>query len=343
MKKIVLASAVAVASISAAQAAPTVYGKAFLTAEYADINDKTAANKDTSSTKLVSQGSRIGLKGGEPLTANTDLVYQLEYQVNIDDNSQQFTSRNTYLGLANKQYGTLLAGRHDTPFKMAKGNVDLFSDYGSLEIKNTLSGEVRANNVIAYKSPKMANLPVTFMAAVSLDECDANNDDKCLKTAATSTTPAVYADKTNAYSASVAYDQNGVYLGAGFDKDVLGVDTSGWRVAGSADLGKMNMGTGLILGALYQQIDFNTKSDEKAWLISGKYKIANTPWAVKAQYNDTKNFQGTKDRDVTEVALGGEYAFNANAKGHLYAGQVNTKNVKANDRTVVGAGLEYKF
>lgn len=341
MKKIVLVSAVAIASISVAQAAPTVYGKAFLTAEYNNTDYDATNKKDESSTKLVSQGSRIGFKGGEPLTANTDLVYQLEYQVNIDDNSQQFTSRNTYLGLANKQYGTLLAGRHDTPFKMAKGNVDLFGDYGSLELKNTLSGEIRANNVIAYKSPKMETLPLTFMAAVSLDECEANNDDKCLKTAATTTTPAIYRDKTNAYSASLTYDQNGVYLGAGFDKDVLGVDTSGWRVAGSVDLGKMNMGTGLTLGALYQQIDFDTNADEKGYLVSGKYKIANTPWAVKAQYNDTQNYKGQKDTDVKEFAVGGEYTFNANTKGHIYAGQINTD--KVSDKTVVGAGLEYKF
>ena len=54
MKKIAIASAIALASITAAHAAPTVYGKVLLTGEYTDVDDKTAANKDTSTTQLVS-------------------------------------------------------------------------------------------------------------------------------------------------------------------------------------------------------------------------------------------------------------------------------------------------
>ncbi|EBN0206407.1 porin, partial [Salmonella enterica subsp. enterica serovar Enteritidis] len=48
MKKLLLATAVATLSVSAAHAAPTVYGKVLLTGEYTDVDDKTAANKDTS-------------------------------------------------------------------------------------------------------------------------------------------------------------------------------------------------------------------------------------------------------------------------------------------------------
>ena len=44
MKKIALASAIALASITAAHAAPTVYGKAFLTLDYVST-DYDAANK----------------------------------------------------------------------------------------------------------------------------------------------------------------------------------------------------------------------------------------------------------------------------------------------------------
>ena len=71
MKKIALASAIALASITAAHAAPTVYGKVLLTGEYTDVDDKTAANKDTSTTKLVSNSSRIGFKGEDDLTDTT--------------------------------------------------------------------------------------------------------------------------------------------------------------------------------------------------------------------------------------------------------------------------------
>lgn len=353
MKKIALVSAIALASITAAHAAPTVYGKVLLTGEYTDVDDKTSKNDDTSNTKLVSNSSRIGFRGEDDLTDTTKLVYQLEYGIDVDADSnarktnQQFYSRNTYIGLAHNTMGTLLAGRHDTPFKLAKGGVDVFNDYDNVGLGKLMAGEQRVDNVIAYKSPTLVGTPVTFLGAVSLDECSKNDDDKCLVTAAvpaTGTTPAkpaVYRDKKNAYSAMVNYDQNGVYIGLGYDNSVYGNDTSGWRVAGSLDMGKMNMVDGLTLGALYQDYDFNTDDNEQSWLLSGKYKIGATPWAVKAQYIDTSNQSGVKDRDATEVALGAEYSFNKATKGHLYAAQIDTDNVS--DKTIVGGGLEYKF
>ena len=350
MKKIALASAIALASITAAHAAPTVYGKVLLTGEYTDVDDKTAANKDTSTTKLVSNYSRIGFKGEDDLTDTTKLVYQLEYGIDVDADTNgkgQFYSRNTFIGLAHNTMGTLLAGRHDTPFKLAKGGVDVFNDYDNVWLGKLMAGEQRVDNVIAYKSPTLVGTPVTFLGAVSLDECSQNDDDKCLVTAAvpaTGTTPAkpaVYRDKKNAYSAMVNYDQNGVYIGLGYDNSVYGNDTSGWRVAGSLDMGKMNMVDGLTLGALYQDYDFNTDDNEQSWLLSGKYKVGATPWAVKAQYIDTSNQSGVKDNDATEVALGAEYSFNKATKGHLYAAQIDTDNVS--DKTIVGGGLEYKF
>ena len=356
MKKIALASAIALASITAAHAAPTVYGKVLLTGEYTDVDDKTAANKDTSTTKLVSNFSRIGFKGEDDLTDTTKLVYQLEYGIDVDAASNQdskgkdknqFYSRNTYIGLAHNTMGTLLAGRYDTPFRLAKGGVDVFNDYDNVWLGKLMAGEQRVDNVIAYKSPTLVGTPVTFLGAVSLDECSQNDDDKCLVTAAvpaTGTTPAkpaVYRDKKNAYSAMVNYDQNGVYIGLGYDNSVYGNDTSGWRLAGSLDMGKMNMVDGLTLGALYQDYDFNTDDNEQSWLLSGKYKVGATPWAVKAQYIDTSNQSGVKDNDATEVALGAEYSFNKATKGHLYAAQIDTDNVS--DKTIVGGGLEYKF
>ena len=335
MKKIALASAIALASITAAHAAPTVYGKVLLTGEYTDVDDKTAANKDTSTTKLVSNYSRIGFKGEDDLTDTTKLVYQLEYGIDVDADTNgkgQFYSRNTFIGLAHNTMGTLLAGRHDTPFKLAKGGVDVFNDYDNVALGKLMVGETRANNVIAYKSPTLVGMPVTFMAAAVLSE-----EDKDADVANTDID-----EGANGYSASLAYDQNGVYLAAGYDNNIQSKTDSAWRLAGSVDMGKINMVPGFTLGALYQETDVADKSDdEKSWLVSGKYKIGATPWAVKAQYIDTSNQSGVKDRDATEVALGAEYTINKATKGHLYAAQIDTDNVS--DKTIVGGGLEYKF
>ncbi|MFW2176892.1 MULTISPECIES: porin [unclassified Moraxella] len=352
MKKIAIASAITLASISAAHAMPTVYGKAVLGVDYINTDNETAS--DTKQTLLQSHVSRIGFKGDEELTENTDLVYQLEYGINIDDNSPQFNSRNTFLGLANRQYGTLLAGRHDTPFKLSKGSVAQFEDYKETDLGKVLSDEVRANNVLAYKSPAIVGYPVTFMAAVALSENDdsANkvlkpavlNADGTVKTEAVTTSEAK--QKDNAYSASLAYDQNGVYVAGAYDSNVVDVDNA-WRITGALDMGKMNLVQGLTLGAMYQNANiYNKSEDEQSLVLSGKYKIGETPWAIKAQYATTENYKGVKDDKATEIALGGEYSFNKATKAHMYVAQINKDyklGTKDEDKTIVGTALEYKF
>ena len=361
LKKLLLATAVAALSVSAAHAAPTVYGKAFLTLDYVST-DYDAANKtDEDTFKLNSNQSRIGFKGDDDLTDTTKLVYQLEYGIDVDDDSQQFRSRNTYVGLAHNTLGTVLAGRHDTPLKLAQNKVDVFND-SLFDIKNAgVSGEYRANNMVAYQSPVIVGMPVSFMAATALSETDADGD--ILVSAAPGTKPAVYRDrkvKDNGYSALLAYDKNGVYLAGAYDKDMgannvnTGVIDNTWRLVAGLDMGKMNMVSGLTLGALYQQSQYydnysivnnnrvnKASEDEKSWLISGKYKVGATPWAVKAQYVNTTDEKGVKDADVNEIAVGGEYAFNKATTGHIYAGQISRDNNK--DDLIVGTGIEYKF
>ncbi|MGE6392728.1 porin [Psychrobacter pacificensis] len=361
MKKLLLATAVAALSVSAAHAAPTVYGKAFLTLDYVST-DYDAANKtDEDTFKLNSNQSRIGFKGEDDLTDTTKLVYQLEYGIDVDDDSQQFRSRNTYVGLAHNTLGTVLAGRHDTPLKLAQNKVDVFND-SLFDIKNAgVSGEYRANNMVAYQSPVIVGMPVSFMAATALSETDADGD--ILVSAESGTKPAVYRDrkvKDNGYSALLAYDKNGVYLAGAYDKDMgannvnTGVIDNTWRLVAGLDMGKMNMVSGLTLGALYQQSQYydnysivnnnrvnKASEDEKSWLISGKYKVGATPWAVKAQYVNTTDEKGVKDADVNEIAVGGEYAFNKATTGHIYAGQISRDNNK--DDLIVGTGIEYKF
>lgn len=361
LKKLLLATAVAALSVSAANAAPTVYGKAFLTLDYVST-DYDAANKtDEDTFKLNSNQSRIGFKGEDDLTDTTKLVYQLEYGIDVDDDSQQFRSRNTYVGLAHNTLGTVLAGRHDTPLKLAQNKVDVFND-SLFDIKNAgVSGEYRANNMVAYQSPVIVGMPVSFMAATALSETDADGD--ILVSAASGAKPAVYRDrkvKDNGYSALLAYDKNGVYLAGAYDKDMgannvnTGVIDNTWRLVAGLDMGKMNMVSGLTLGALYQQSQYydnysivnnnrvnKASEDEKSWLISGKYKVGATPWAVKAQYVNTTDEKGVKDADVNEIAVGGEYAFNKATTGHIYAGQISRDNNK--DDLIVGTGIEYKF
>ncbi|HSP84271.1 MAG TPA: porin, partial [Psychrobacter sp.] len=56
MKKLLLATAIAALSVSAANAAPTVYGKAFVTTDYVNADD-SVEDTDTDSLQINSNSS----------------------------------------------------------------------------------------------------------------------------------------------------------------------------------------------------------------------------------------------------------------------------------------------
>ena len=365
MKKLLLATAVATLSITAAQAAPTVYGKAFLTADYVDSgdNDKTVTN-DTyvagkrtvhdvkksstdgdSNTSLNSTGSRIGVKGAEALTANTDLVYQLEYGIEVDadnggtnkdKNQNQFYSRDTYLGVSNKQYGTFVAGRLTT----IDDNINYANQAsgGVLGHDDVLAGwgAKRANNAFAYFSPNYSGMQ--FMAMYGIDSDQdvgglANHDQ---------------------YGVGVKYEPAGQAYRAGLTYITAGDALKAMRVSGDY---KVN--PAVTVGALYQNTDFDTNDNENAFTLSGAYKTA-TPWTVYAQGDVVSNVLGSNNADRQRFILGGKYAFTPAATGHVYGAYLNrettvtrwngnatngTKTTTKNetDGFGIGAGIEYKF
>ena len=336
MKKLLLATAVAALSISAAHAAPTVYGKAFLTLDYQDLDKgfdgKTA---DVSETKLNSTGSKIGFKGGEALTANTDLVYQLEYGVEIDDakggtnkdkNQDQFYARDTYLGLSNKQYGTALAGRLTTIDGMVNyANVTAGGVLGGDDVLATITA-VRANNALAYISPSYNDL--NFMGMYSMDE-GANSATSDLGiTSDIWGVGAKYEPNAQPYRAGATYMQT--------NKD--GNSVKDLRVSGAYDITPATT-----IGALYQTTDFDTDDNEQAFAVSATYKTA-TPWTVYGQADLVKNVLGTDGEDKQRYVVGGKYAFNAATTGHVYGAYLNQDYDNDSAKGYgIGTGIEYKF
>ena len=312
MKKLLLATAVAALSVSAAHAAPTVYGKALVTVDYSDFDDE-------SSTKLNSIGSRIGFKGAEALTANTDVVYQLEYAVDIDaDEGKNFRSRDTYLGLSNKQYGTLVAGR----LSAIDDNINYVSQtVGQYDGFNAASWDGnRVNNAMAYFSPAYNGLQYMGMYAVEED----NASD--------------LATDAEAFGVGVKYEPANQPFRAGATYIQSG-DFNTTRVSGAYDLNNQ-----IGLGALYQISDLDTSDKENLAAISATYKTA-TPWTAYAQAEMTSNVGGVDGKDAQRLVLGGKYAFKANATGHVYAGYSNLEQEGQDDRDGfgIGTGIEYKF
>lgn len=323
MRKLLLASAVAALSITAAQAAPTVYGKAFLTLDVQDGDDNSSDY--VARTQLNSNSSRIGLKGSEALTQNTDLVYQLEYGVDVDANSDQFYSRDTYLGLANKQYGTLVAGRLTT--------IDDYIDYANVTAGEPVGGDnvlasfnaPRANNAFAYFSPERNG--VQFMGMYALDE---NKPTDNLEGDAFGV--GVKYEPTNApYKVGATYIKASQKSGG---ENLQAIRVSGAYAASPA----------LTLGGLYQNTDYSTDDNENALTVSANYKVAQTPWTTYGQLDFVDNTKGVKDSEAQRLAVGGKYAFNKATTGHIYGAYLKREIAGVDaDAYGIGGGIEYKF
>lgn len=327
MKKLLLASAVAALSVTAAQAAPTVYGKVFVsvdaqkddknitTTSQVFINGQAGASTTTKSSedlagkpiKLNSNNSRIGFKGSESLNANTDVVYQLEYGVRTDDDNDRFTARDSYIGLAHKEFGTLVAGRLST--------IDGQVDYANVASGGVLGGDgilasfdsPRANNALAYFSPAYGN--VQLMGMYIMDEnADTGRD---------------------TYGVGAKYEMDAMRAGATY---IQSGDTKVARVSGAYDINPT-----LTAAALFQ----NTKSaagSEKALTVSSEYKLTNTPWTAYGQIDMVNDVEGVKGADKKRLVAGGKYAFNANTTGHLYGAYLNSENSSVTDSRVAGTG-----
>lgn len=341
MKKLLLASAVAALSIATAQAAPTVYGKVFLSLDVQDGNNaaKNANNVETRS-QLNSNASRIGVKGSEALTANTDVVYQLEYRVDTDANGQRnWESRDTYLGLSNKQLGTLVAGRLTA--------IDEYINYANVSKGGVIGGDdvqasfksVRANNTFAYFSPSYNG--VQFMGMYTLDE-DRTDESANLLASPSAEVRRLANDNLgrDAFGVGAKYEPSNAPYKAGLTYIRAGKSLNAVRLSGA-----YAVNPALTVAGQYQHTDFDTNDNENAFTVSGKYKVAQTPWTAYGQLDFVDNVEGSKDDERQRVVAGAEYSFNKATTAHLYGAYLQDKATGTQTEKAygVGAGLEYKF
>ena len=349
MKKLLLATAIAALSVSAANAAPTLYGKAFLAADYVNAEfDGPAGNMyDEDTIEINSHASRIGIKGSEAMTANTDVIYQLEYGTSVDGDTNGFTNRDTYLGVINKQFGEFRVGKNQSTLDRINNVITADSGYWDNLGQNEFEGEAvealnmadsrRVNSSIIWTAPKYDGLPLEISAMYNSDDQN-NNDNSGFGVAA-------MFDQGTGFTAGVAYDKD-----QNIEGDII-------RGTATVDLGKY-MAAPVMLGALYQVADYDYgSSKEKGLVVSAQMPLANfaRPASVYAQYNKTDNLDGLDNADSDQIVVGGKYFYKDNIIAHAYAGMNNADNVPYNPTNlavaprgdaevlVIGTGLEYKF
>lgn len=188
MNKNILAIAIAAAvAAPSAFAAATVYGVAHMGVAHQDGIATPAG--DASGASVLSNSSRIGIKGSEDLGAGLKAIYQMEFSVNMDGETNGNTNannvgntngqsglggqaRNTFLGLQGG-FGAVMLGRLDSPIKNVSRKYDLFGDQignsrnilapsAYVQTPTTVSHvnattlvDGRHSNVMAYQTPKM--------------------------------------------------------------------------------------------------------------------------------------------------------------------------------------------
>ncbi len=344
-KLIALAVAGVMAAPLTAQAGVEVYGKAIVSVEATD-NGGT----DGDAMTLNTNQSRIGFKGAEELDGGLTFVWQWENYVNYDtggwggmnvdgdaaaaakDDSLEVKARNTYVGFTGG-FGTVLAGRHDTPYKIAVSNLDPFKDlvgdFNSIMgvSQNKFKHADRLGNVVAYVSPEMGGFQ--FLGAYMLDETRDNVSD-------------------DAVSLAAIYKLGSLRLSAGYQ---VANELGNTDVAGSVDNDTaMEFGLGYELGKtnisfVYEVTDSGTMADagvdkdtdRNAMFFAVKHKIDKTTLALS--YTVVDAYGDSKDTGATQVTAGVYQKLSKKTKLYaIYTAIDNEKKAKFDLYNKTGVG-----
>lgn len=321
-KIIALAIAAAVSAPAFADSNVTIYGVANVSYDMTKTGTVAAANS-FSSNKVSSNTSRLGFKGNEDLGDGLSAVWQIESLIQIDGQTaagNTLANRNTFAGLSSASAGTVLMGRHDTPYNISNRKYDLFGDTLA-DNRSIIGGGARAGasfngrqpNVVAYISPAMSG----FTGAVAY--------------VAGAEGQALAADtKGSAWSLAALYGNGPISANFGYEVHNIGNATGTLGVAG-------------IVGSV----------KETAWTISGGYKVE--AFEVNGVYEKTSdNFGGQAALGTGALAAGsdvlghrayylsGKYNFGSNAVKLAYANAA-AGAVVASDSTQVSLGFDHSL
>jgi predicted porin len=341
-KKLLVAAIAAAATLPmAAQAGVQIYGVIHASIDYVDpynagdddFIENPLNNDGDSFWNVSSNTSRIGFKGSEDLGNGLKAIWKVEQGVNIANGGGSWATRNSYIGLAG-DWGTFLYGRHDTPYKISTGKLDLFAD--RMADYNTTIGfqDVRANDAIAYISPNMSGFTVAAALVPGYDYAAGNNG------------------LADGYSLAAMYSNNGLFAALAYeDLKKLGARLTNSDGDSFIYDGKNNkwraglgwFGDSFSVGGLYERQNFEPGSVDR-WQISGQYMFGNS--AVKAMW-------GQEDPDDTGKrsawAIGYDYKLSKRTTAYALYTDANDKDyaniVPGEDGLVTGSrGLHnYNF
>jgi len=332
------------APATSARTGITVYGRVDLGYE---SNDDGAVRR----TVMNSYSSRIGFKGTRVLTDDLTGIMQIETGIAPDDNANAGTwgSRETYAGLRSKTFGTIKAGKHDSPFKDLEGEAAPMWGLGeAMEIiihgKGTAVAagstwtnfHTRFTNALQYETPKFADIQMKL--AYSTDEVNG----------ATGTV------KKPSWATSLDWDTGTWYAGVAY-QTTDNFNGSGNNLTGIKAVGSVKMGD-FTAGAMWSRLDNDVGKKTNNWLVSGTYKLG--PTVLKSTYAESSETASGAADGIKMMAFEVDYALDKNttvygfyskitndvkARGRFAAGENTYSPVAGDDPSAFAIALRYNF
>lgn len=311
-------------------ASPEIYGQVRLSVVQNDTETKEngVVTKESKRPTMQSGNSRIGIKGSEPLTENTDLEYRLEYKVDVAEKTDgNFSARHGYLALNNKQYGKLLAGRTIS----YDDNLDVSPSWWYVEGSGHAFGFEAdwVDNSISYTTPKL-NGKTDFTIQYGMDEGNNGREFTTFKNGLETQVTrdffiAGMSHETDNGTVGLAYTRAGDDLNAVLGS--LSVDVTD----------KTN------LGAMVQYTDYNSSKKEVGGLVALTYQ-ATEPLGFWIEGSYADKYKGYANGENTKFSVGTTYDFNKNAMAFASVGYRDTEYGDTKEKGKgVEMGMIYKF
>ena len=287
---------------------PTVYGKLWISVESQDTASGTEVD-------MVSNASRLGIKGSMDFGEGIEAIYQAEYEIDPVDGTadeskdRTFKQRNSFVGLKGS-VGTIFLGKHDTATKKSQKKIDLFNDLAG-DIKNILQGENRMSDLVGYTTPKINGFSATFNA---IKGTEGLGDDSI-------------GDST---STSISYDSENFYIALAFDSELKGYDST--RLTLQIPFNRSQ------LGIMFQDSKkLSTGVEEDGYVISFSQKVGDKGTLKFQQAESDMKLDSGK-----QFSFGYDYKLSSKAKAFFFFTDLSGDN-RSKEKEITGIGFENKF
>ena len=374
-KLISLAVAAAITAPAAALADVTLYGKAHMSLDWFQIEDLTddlykgwALNRGKLG-RGNSRASRLGVKGSEDLGAGLKAIYQVEFGVPlanerdynmINGDQSGLRMRNTYVGLKG-DFGTILAGRYDSPLKQSTVRLELFNDTMADYAGAVGFDDNRFDSTVAYLSPSYGGFQLA--AAIvpgSSSSFDSHINRESESLIAGHSIAAAY--QNGPWHAGVAYEALDESLSG--DKATVNLATEDFELGlidadeladvnalygNTDDFTKWRAGVGvhdwnnLYLSALYEHqknANFHKDAEADVWQAQAGYSFGNN--MVKAMYGK-RSIDSDSETDTQAWAFGFDHAFSKRTKTYALYTNVDAKGTDEGDWKGFSLGMIHNF